>query len=149
MAHAVLLVDDDENVLHGLVRALRRQPYQLYTAKSGAEAMWILKSHDVDVLVTDEKMPGVPGTEVLAWVTQYFPDVMRIMLTGSPTVDTAMRAINEGTVFQFFVKPCREVDLAIAIRKALERRGELREHRRLLDQAQRDGDANHLTHEGA
>ena len=135
MTHALLLVDDDENVLHGLARALRGQPYRIYTAKSGEEAMWVLKRQSIDVIVTDEWMPGLLGTDLLAWVAEHYPDVMGIVLTGRPSVETAVRAINEGAVYQFFVKPCKEVDLAIAIRKALERREELRRSRQLLEPA--------------
>jgi len=120
MNHIVLLVDDDENVLHGLARALRRQPYQLYTARSGEEAMSILKAHPVDVVVADEQMPGMSGSELLAWIARSYPEVMRIVLTGRATAETAIRAINEGAVYHFFTKPCHEVQLALTIRKALE-----------------------------
>ena len=126
------MVDDDENVLHGLARMLRKQPYRIYTAKSADEAMWILKCQEIDVLLTDEKMPGCTGNELLAWVAEFYPDTMRIMLTGVPTVETAIRAINEGGVFQFFTKPCHDVELAIAIRKAMEERDRRRQDRRLL-----------------
>ena len=134
MMHAVLLVDDEDNVLRGLVRALRGQPYRLYTAKSGEEAMWVLKRQTVDVVVADEMMGGLSGTDLLAWVADNYPDVMRIVLTGHPSVDLAVRAINGAGVYRFFVKPCKEVDLAIAIRTALERSDELRRNRRLLEE---------------
>lgn len=120
MGHTVLLVDDDENVLLGLVRILRRQPYQILTARSAEEARWIFKIHPVDVVVTDEHMPCERGTELLAWVARHFPKVVRIVLTGQPTVEAAISAINQAGVFQFFTKPCSEVELALAIRRALE-----------------------------
>ena len=120
MSHTVLLVDDDERVLHGMSRALWEQPYQIYTARSGEEAMAILKAHSVDVVVTDEKMPGMSGSDLLSWMAGKYPDVIRIMLTGHANTETAIRAINDGKVYQFFTKPCDEVRLAITIRKALE-----------------------------
>ncbi len=132
MTHFVLLVDDDENLLHGLARTLRRQPYQLYTARSGDEAVHVLKAHAVDVVVADEQMPGLSGIELLAWSAQHYPDVVRIMLTGRATAEMAIRAINEGAVYHFFRKPCDVVQLAIAIRKAIEHKDLLAEHRRLL-----------------
>lgn len=122
MDHTVLLVDDDKNILHGLTRALRRQPYRLYTAQSGEEAMWILKTHELDVIVADEKMPGISGGELLAWVAEHYPAVARIVLTAHATTESAIRAINEGGVCQFFTKPCNHLHLAVAIREALERR---------------------------
>ena len=120
MTRTVLLVDDDADVLHCLTRMLQKQPYQLYTARSGDEAMTLLKCRQVDVIVADERMPGMSGSELLAWVARNYPDVMCIMLTGQASVEAVMRAVNEGSVYHVFTKPCNEVDLAIAIRKALE-----------------------------
>jgi len=126
MKHTVLLVDDDVNVLHGLARTLRHQPYDLFTARSGEEAVDILKRSPVDLVVTDERMPGMSGGDLLAWITKHAPDIMRIVLTGHATTETAIRAINEGEVFQYFTKPCNEIAVALAIHKALE----TRDHRR-------------------
>jgi len=120
MSHHVLFVDDEANVLHGLARALRGQPYRILTARSAEEAMWTLKTHPVDVVVTDEQMPGMSGTEFLTWVASHFPEVIRIVLTGHATVPATIRAINEGKVYRYFTKPCRDVELALAIRHAIE-----------------------------
>ena len=133
MQEVVLLVDDDRYILHGLARALRHQPYQLYTATSGTEAQWILKSRNVDVIVADQQMPGMSGTDLLTWIAENYPEVTRIMLTGCPDLRTAMRAINQGAVFHFLTKPCNPAILAVTIRKALERKALLLENRRLLD----------------
>ena len=120
MKHTVLLVDDDSNILHGLTRALRHQPYRIHTARSGEYALQVLRTGRVDVVVADEHMPGMSGCDLLAWVAKNCPEVARIVLTGHPTAETAIRAINEGVVYQFFTKPCDPVKLAIAISKALE-----------------------------
>jgi len=120
--HHVLLVDDDENLLRGLARALRFQPYHVYTARSGEEALHVLKSHPIDVVVADEQMPGISGSDLLAWVAANCPEVVRIVLTGRPSTEAAIRAINEADVFRFFTKPCDTVRLALAIRQALELR---------------------------
>lgn len=133
MKHTVLLVDDDENVLRGLSRALRQQPYQLYTARSGEEAVDVLKAHAVDVIVTDDRMPGMSGSDLLAWIAENCPEVMRIVLTGHASAETAIRAINESSVYHFFTKPCNDFHLAMAIRKALEHKDLLEEHHRLLE----------------
>jgi DNA-binding NtrC family response regulator len=116
----VLLVDDDPSVLHGLARALRHQPYRIYTATSGEEAMFAVKARDIDVVVADEHMPGMRGGEFLAWIASNCPEVMRIVLTGHATVESMMQAINEGRVFHYFTKPCNPANLGVAIRKALE-----------------------------
>ncbi len=118
----VLLVDDDVKALRGLTRVLRGQPYHLHTARSADEAIHTLKVRHVDVIVTDEKMPGMSGTELLAWVAEDYPQVMRILLTGHASTETAIRAINEGEVCQFLTKPCDGSTLAVAIRKALDQK---------------------------
>ena len=130
----VLLVDDDEHILHGLTRRLFKQPYQIHTAKSGEEAEYILKRHTVDVVVTDEFMPGITGTALLAWIANHFPDTVRIMLTGNASVESAVRSINEGRIFQFLIKPCENEQLVQAIEKALEHRRLLKENANLLEQ---------------
>ena len=122
MPATVLLVDDDPNVLRGLVRAFRHQPFQFYTAHSAEEAMEVLKSRPIDVLVTDERMPGTSGMELLTWVSKHFPEVVRILLTGFPSTEIAIRAINESLVFRFFTKPCDPVALALAIHEALQQK---------------------------
>jgi len=116
----VLLVDDEPNLLHALTRSLRQQPYRINTARSAEEAMDILKAHKVDLVVSDENMPGTCGTKFLSWVADHFPEVTRIILTGQPTVSSALRAINEGGVYRYFTKPCDIVELALAIRQGLE-----------------------------
>ena len=133
MDNIVLLVDDDDNVLHGLARVLRKQPYRLYTTRSADEAIATLKAHDVDIVVADERMPGMSGSRLLAWIADNFPNVVRIVLTGHATAEAAIRAINEGAVYQFLTKPCDDVHLAVTIRKALEHSDLLKENRRLLD----------------
>jgi two-component system, probable response regulator PhcQ len=132
MKSSVLLVDDDDKILYGLGRALHNQPYKLLTAKSGDEAMWILKAHEVAVIVADERMTGISGGDLLAWAAANVPDTIRIMLTGNAAASIAIRAINEGRVYHFFTKPCDEVQLAITLRKALEYREMLTENHRLL-----------------
>lgn len=127
----VLLVDDDENILHSLARALRQQPYQLLSTRSAEEAMWTLKTRPVDVIVADECMPGMSGSDLMAWVAESYPEVKRIILTGQATMVTAIRAINEGGVYHFFTKPCDVVELAITIRKAIEHKRPLEESQQL------------------
>ena len=137
MEHTVLLVDDDANVLRGLARVLRQQPYQLLTARSGDEAIAILKACSVDLVVSDEQMPGISGSDLLAWIANNYPRVMRIVLTGHATAETAIRAVNEGKVYHFFTKPCDDVKLALTIRRALEEKDQLKEDHALPDSPQR------------
>ncbi len=120
MDRAVLLVDDDKNFLSGLVRALNKQPFQIFTAQNGEDAIWLLKTREIDVIVADERIPGLSGSELMAWVAKNCPEVMRIVLTGHAKLETTIRAINKTDVYRFFTKPCNEARLAVAINKSIE-----------------------------
>ncbi len=119
---AILLVDDDMNLLRGLRRALHAQPYQLFIANSAEIAMSMFRSDPFDLVVIDQKMSGKSGIELAAWLAEHFPDTIRIMLTGHADIEVMKRAINEGHVFRFLTKPCHDVELAVAIRDGLESR---------------------------
>lgn len=129
MNRSVLLVDDDENLLLGLARVLHKQPFQVYTARNGDEAIRFLKTRNIDVIVADERMPEMSGIELLTWVAENCPDVMRIVLTGHAETGTAIQAINNADVCRFFTKPCNEARLAVTIQKVLEQKALLEESR--------------------
>jgi len=133
MSHTVLLVDDEPNVLSGLTRLLHKESYEILTANTAEEAAELLEDKNVDLIVSDEEMPGMSGTEFLSGVARDYPDVVGIVLTGHPSLPAALRAINEGKVYQFFTKPCNEVDLAITIRRALEQKDLQAKSRELLE----------------
>jgi DNA-binding NtrC family response regulator len=154
MDHTVLLVDDDIALLEALRRAFRREPYSIRVADGAAAAFQILAHQTVDVVVSDEKMPGLSGTDFLAKVRAELPDTIRIILTGSGNFEVALRAINEGSVYRFLQKPCNPMELALAIRQGLQQRTLLAESRRLLHTLRRqsaamdslDREARGITH---
>lgn len=121
----VLLVDDDANVLRGVARLLRNEPFRVLTARSADEAAAAIKSHPIGVIVSDERMPGTSGTELLSWVAEFYPEIVRIVLTGHTTPETTMRAVNEGRVFRFFSKPADRLELTLAIREGLQLHADL------------------------
>lgn len=116
----VLLVDDEVQALRGLSRVLHKQPYNFFTVRSANEAMEVIQRQPIDVVVTDEQMTGMSGTELAAWIAQMYPNVKTIMLTGHGNIDVATRAINQGRIFKFFNKPCNASDLVLAIHEAIE-----------------------------
>jgi len=132
MGHKVLFVDDEPRVLAALTRSLRKEPFEIVTANSAEEALRFMRSETVDVVVSDQQMPGMKGADFLALVSRKYPDTVRIMLTGQATMETAIRAINEGEIYRFLMKPCNEVDLAVTIRQALQQKELLAQSRRLL-----------------
>jgi len=124
----ILLVDDETHVTDALARHFPKQEYRIHKASSAAEAYGILDRVAVDVVVSDERMPGESGSEFLANVRRRFPKSVRIILSGQASLEAAIRAINEGEVYRFFLKPCDPTDLIFTIRRALE-------HQRLAEQS--------------
>lgn len=137
----VLFVDDEPAVLEGLRQVLRRYPFNVVTANSAASALRMLDVAGIDVVVSDERMPGMTGSEFLSIVCQKHPATMRIILTGQATLDAAVRAINEGEIFRFLLKPCQAHDLAQTILSALEVQALRSEASRLLAEVRERGAA--------
>jgi len=117
----VLLVDDEQNVLRSLARLLRSEDYQVLTAASGEEGLEILSSTQVHLIISDQRMPGMSGTEFLQKTAEVCPDSVRIMLTGYSDIKTAEEAINKVGIFRFLTKPWNDEDLKVTIRQGLEK----------------------------
>jgi two-component system probable response regulator PhcQ len=132
----VLLVDDEPKILSGLRVALRKYPFDILTADSAQAALALLDEQPVDVLVSDEQMPQVSGSQLLAIVRQQHPRTVRIILTGHASLDAAVRAINEGEVYRFLTKPCNPVELAVTIQQGVQLRELAQQSSRLLSRAQ-------------
>ena len=119
MKEKVLLVDDDAMVLAGLKRQLRNR-FSVDTALSGEEALKRVEENGpYAVIVSDYMMPGMNGIEFLSYVKKSEPDTVRMMLTGTADMPTAIRAVNEGSIFQFHPKPCPADTLCQAIQSAI------------------------------
>ena len=115
----ILFVDDDVNLLKSMKRFFHQEDYKILTASSPQEAIDILKCVEVNVIVSDQSMPQMTGTEFLKTSKSYQPDVAKIMLTGNPDLETALAAVNSGDIFRFFTKPCNVIELGMSIRQAL------------------------------
>ena len=101
----ILFVDDEKRVLNAM-RGLFRRDYELYLTTEGTEAVRLAAEHDVDVIVADQRMPGMSGIEVLGSVKQQSPRTVRILVTGYADPDAVEGSINIGEVFRFLSKPC-------------------------------------------
>lgn len=129
---SVLFVDDDPNVTAAVIRSQRKEPYKAISARSADEALEILARENIDVVVSDEQMPGMLGSELLSIVAQKHPQTVCIILTGHANIESAIRAINEGHIYRFLTKPCHEADLAQTIHQALEYKELVETSQRLL-----------------
>ena len=132
MSNPILLVDDEANVLSALARALFDEPYEVICVQSGEEALELLEHTPFKLVISDERMPGMPGSELLALVKERWPHILRILLTGHATLEAAMKAVNQGEIYRFFTKPWDDTELKFAIRSAIERYDLEEENRRLL-----------------
>jgi len=133
----ILLVDDEVNVTEALKRSFRREPYTFVTATSGEAAQEILARQHVDVVVSDEQMPGMSGSQFLSKVRAQYPHTIRMILSGQASLEAAVRAINEGEVYRFFLKPCNPTDLLFTIQRALAHKQLEEQSRKLLREFQR------------
>mgnify|MGYP001627923179 FL=1 len=115
----VLLVDDEENILRSLRRVLRLEPYELVTAESGDAALGVLESERVDLIISDARMPGMDGPTLLSNARRRWPWIVRILLTGYADMNSTIKAINDGRIYQYISKPWDDDELRTTIRQAL------------------------------
>jgi DNA-binding NtrC family response regulator len=128
----LLLVDDEPYVLESLRRLLADEPYDIHTACGAEEGLALCTEHPMGVVVSDERMPGMSGTEFLSIVRERFPGVVRILLTGHASVESAMRAVNDGGIYRFLTKPWDDLELVLALRSAFDKYELEQQNRRLL-----------------
>ncbi len=120
----ILIVDDQPLVLGVLKEILSRCPYTVLSAPSGEKALDLMANETIDVVISDERMPGMQGSEFLAIVRQRYPDTVRIILTGHASVEAAIRAINESEIFRFLTKPVNSQALYNAVQEALKHKAQ-------------------------
>ncbi|MBC7485224.1 MAG: response regulator [Cytophagaceae bacterium] len=113
----VLYVDDEENNLNAFKASFRRD-FKVYTAISADDAKVILAETQIHVLITDQRMPGTTGTELLAQAVKDFPDQTRILLTGFSDIEALKDAINLGQIFCYLQKPWNDEELKQTIKRA-------------------------------
>ncbi|MCX6640533.1 MAG: response regulator [bacterium] len=132
----LLLVDDEPNILKALQRLFFDEDYKVSTANSGEEALEILQGQEVDLIISDYRMPGMTGTHFFKEARLIQPDAVRIILSGYAEVPALTAAINEGNIYQFIFKPWNDEDLKNIIRLALQQKFLALENRKLADELQ-------------
>ena len=115
--YSVFVVDDEQNILHSLKRVFRREPYNFVCAGSGMEGLKLLEeSSNVAVIISDQRMPEMPGSEFLAKSRELTPDAVRMLLTGYSDMEATVAAMNEGGTTHYISKPWVEADLLQIVR---------------------------------
>ena len=119
-AQTVLFVDDEPNILKALQRLMRREEMEVLCASRGQDALEILASTPAQVVVSDQRMPQMPGVDLLSAVRERHPDVVRMMLTGFTEMNVAVDAINRGEIFRLITKPWNDDEFRATIRQAFD-----------------------------
>lgn len=132
----LLLVDDEDNILSSLRRLLRREGYTILTANGGKAGLEVLAAHPVDVIVSDQRMPGMTGVEFLRKAKDMYPDSVRMVLSGYTDLQSVTDAINEGAIYKFLTKPWDDAMLRANIEEAFRRKALSDENQRLGSELQ-------------
>ncbi|ORJ63366.1 secretion system protein E [Geothermobacter hydrogeniphilus] len=127
----LLFVDDEEPVLKSLQRIFLDENYQIVTAASAEQALELLASQSFQLIISDHRMPGMSGADLLKEVKRQWPEIIRIMLTGHADVQSIMGAVNEGAVYKFITKPWNDEDLRLTVSLALQQYLLIQENRNL------------------
>jgi DNA-binding NtrC family response regulator len=130
----LLLIDDDPGILKALQRELRLENYRILTAGSCAEALPLLAIHAVDVVLTDMRLADMSGLDLLRRIRSLYPDIIRMVLSGSTELNSILKAVNEGAIYRFLTKPWSADDLRSQLRAAFRQRQLEQENQRLRQQ---------------
>lgn len=136
MTPVVVIVDDDREILQTITRTLRGEPYRLHTFDDPTKVLAFIAEHRVDVLVSDIDMPQMSGLELMGRARERIPHAARIIVSGVTSIDSAIKAINDGAVHRFLRKPFDPGELRQAVASASAdtvARAELSESRRSRD----------------
>lgn len=113
----ILFVDDEERILRSLSLQFRRQ-YQVFTESNPARVMERLQAEPVDIVVSDQRMPQMSGSQLLSQIQHAYPNSLRILLTGYSDLDAAVDALNSGGIFRYLTKPWEQQDMADTLAQA-------------------------------
>ncbi|MEM7515648.1 MAG: EAL domain-containing protein [Planctomycetota bacterium] len=116
----VLFVDDEPEVTRSVRLALRKESFKILTANSAKEGLELLAEGGIDVVVSDERMPEMGGSEFLSIVKERHPETIRLILSGQASLESAVDAINDAGIYRFLLKPCKPEELAFCLGQALQ-----------------------------
>ncbi|QPK65629.1 EAL domain-containing protein [Methylomonas sp. LL1] len=142
----LLLVDDEPNIISALTRSLRRKGFSILSTTSAREGFDLMATYQPGVVLCDQRMPEMTGTEFLRRVKQIYPDTMRMVLSGYAELNSVIDAVNQGAVYKFLTKPWEDEALCQHIKDAFdiyELQRENRELSRLLQANQAQLESSH------
>ena len=134
----MLVIDDEEVVLRSIERGLLEEPFRKLFAVGGEEALEVLQEEEIHVIVTDMRMPGMDGLELIQAVKQKYPHIVRIVLSGYAQTSSLMIAIHKEGIFEFVPKPWKLKDFKQVIRNAIGHYGNKEENKEIENITRQD-----------
>lgn len=131
----LLIIDDEPDILKALRRQFRRD-YNVHIAQSAEEGYEIMKNNPIQVIISDQRMPGMKGSKFFEQVKLDFPDATRLLLTGYADIQDVIAAINDGNIFRYITKPWNPVELETIVREAFTRYNLIVQNKQLLNELQ-------------
>lgn len=116
----ILIVDDEKNILSSLKRALQDEPYNVFFAGSGEDALKILSEQPFKVILSDVQMPGMDGFELLEKVKELYPDIISVIFSGLTDVHLILSIVNARQIERYLMKPWSTTDVKLTINQCLE-----------------------------
>ncbi len=129
----VLVIDDEPEVLNAMNRQLRRE-FEVYLAHGAEEALAILREQAIQVVISDERMPGVTGSEFFSQIKEKYPQAIRLLLTGYADLQAVIQAINQGRIYRYITKPWDTLEIRTIVREAYDRYRMIVHNQNLLDE---------------
>lgn len=120
----ILLIDDDISIINALKRVLKNKGYEIFDTTDPNDAMDIIGSEDLDLIICDQQLPGSSGIDILKYSIKTVPDAIRILITGYVDVNVAIAAINEGSIFRYISKPWKNEELLGIVAEAIQKKKE-------------------------
>ncbi len=136
MKYRLLVVDDEKNIREGLGKVLEMEGYAVFLASDGLEALEIIKGGDIDLIITDLKMPNLSGAELLKRSNDLFPHLPVIILTGHGTIENAVQAMRDGA-YDYLTKPINMDHFMLLVKRALSQRELIRQYRALQEELEK------------
>lgn len=127
----LLIIDDEIEITKSLFRQFRRQ-YNVFTATNGYDAFEIMEKESIQVVLSDQRMPGMSGVDFFSAIKEKYPDALKLILTGYSDIEAVVGAINEGQIFRYLTKPWDPNELELAVKEAFDKHDLITSNKRLM-----------------
>lgn len=129
----LLVIDDEIEITKSIYRQFRKK-YKVYTATNGQEALALMEKEPIQVVLSDQRMPGMTGVDFFSNIKDKYPNALKLILTGYSDIEAVVGAINEGQVFRYLTKPWNPADLELAVKEAFDKHELITSNQRLMKQ---------------